>query len=213
MRKLSYILIAVGLLVLAYPKANEWYAEWQQDKLMAEWESNYEESPEVPAQQQFGQLTSLFNEGNVELEEEVPVTTVAVEPTSSPVEPIGTILIDRIGVKLPILEGATQKNMKYGAAHLKETAAFGEVGNTAIAAHRAKTKGRLFNRLGEVKVGDEITIVERDKEYTYTVYKTLIVEPTDVSVLNYNHEDKLLTLITCDPIVNPTHRLIIHAKM
>lgn len=212
MRKLSYILIVVGLLVLAYPKGSEWYAEWQQDKLMAAWETSYVEIPEVPAQQQFGQLTNLFNEADVQ-EEEIPVETVAVQPTSTPVEPIGTILIDRIGVKLPILEGATQKNMKYGAAHLKETAAFGEVGNTAIAAHRAKTKGRLFNRLGEVKIGDKITIVERDKEYTYTVYETLIVEPTDVSVLNYNHEDKLLTLITCTPIVNPTHRLIIHAKM
>ncbi|MGM0882619.1 MAG: sortase [Bacillota bacterium] len=45
------------------------------------------------------------------------------------------------------------------------------------------------------------------------MYKVSIVEPTDVSVLNYNNKDKLLTLITCDPIINPAHRLIIHAKM
>lgn len=126
---------------------------------------------------------------------------------------IATIKIPSIKLKLPVLEGATQKNLKYAAAHLKETAAIGEVGNSAIAAHRMRAKGRLFNRLNEIKVNDKIIIETSGKTFTYTVNKISIVEPTDVSVLNYNKTDKRLTLITCDPVVDPTHRLIVHAEM
>lgn len=125
----------------------------------------------------------------------------------------GIITIDKIDLKLPILEGATKANMKHAAAHMKETAPIGEIGNAAIAAHRSRTAGRLFNRLNEVKVGDTISVKTSDQEYEYEVYDISIVEPTDVSVLNGNKQDKILTLITCDPLVNPTHRLIIHAKI
>jgi sortase A len=103
--------------------------------------------------------------------------------------------------------------MKSAAAHLKETAPIGEIGNAAIAAHRMRAKGKLFNRLNEVKVGDEIIVETRKGTFTYTVYDLSIVEPTDVSVLNYNDKDKRLTLITCDPVVDPTHRLIVHAAI
>ncbi|MFD0958315.1 class D sortase [Paenibacillus chungangensis] len=126
---------------------------------------------------------------------------------------IARIKIPSIKLNLPVLEGATEKNLRAAAAHLKETAGFGEVGNAAVAAHRMRAKGKLFNRLNEVKKGDIVTIETKQGTYTYTVTGTSLVEPTDVSVLNYNNRDKKLTLITCDPVVDPTHRLIVHAEM
>lgn len=219
-KKLSYTLIIVGILILLYPKANDWYDNRQQDKLMEQWEeASYDEIPQQQAQQQYEQLTDLFNEESAATEQ--PTSTPTAAPASIPavpkITPIATIKIDKIKLKLPVVEGATQKNLKSAAAHLKETTALGQVGNAAIAGHRMRSKGRLFNRLGEVEVGDKIVVETKgqtkDQSYTYKVYKISIVKPTDVSVLNYNKKDKLLTLITCDPIVNPTHRLIIHAKM
>jgi len=223
-RIFSYALVIVGILILLYPKANEWYENRQQDKLMASWdEANFDVSAEQQAQQQYEQLTDLFNEESAATETPIQSPTDATTPTPIPtpteapktqkIAPIATIKIDKIKLKLPVVEGATQKNMKSATAHLKETTAIGQVGNAAIAGHRMRSKGRLFNRLGEVEVGDKIVVETKDKTFTYTVYKVSIVVPTDVSVLNYNKKDKLLTLITCDPIVNPTHRLIIHAKM
>ncbi|WP_054023725.1 class D sortase [Bacillus sp. FJAT-28004] len=223
-RVFSYALVVVGILILLYPKANEWYENRQQDKLMASWdEASFDVSAEQQAQQQYEQLTDLFNEESVATETpirsptEATATTPVPTPTEAPkaqkIAPIATIKIDKIKLKLPVVEGATQKNLKSATAHLKETTAIGQVGNAAIAGHRMRSKGRLFNRLGEVEVGDKIVVDTKDETFTYTVYKVSIVEPTDVSVLNYNNKDKLLTLITCDPIVNPTHRLIIHAKI
>ncbi|MEK4508765.1 sortase [Paenibacillus sp. FSL K6-2524] len=71
----------------------------------------------------------------------------------------------------------------------------------------------MFNRLNEVEVGDEIVIEMGKTSFNYIVYKISRVKPTDVSVLNRNKKDKILTLITCDPLVNPTHRLIVQAKI
>ncbi|MHA6483239.1 class D sortase [Paenibacillus sp. strain BS8-2] len=235
MRKLiAYGLVLVGVLIIAYPKASEWYNDRQQEKLMAQWEiSDTDETVGQVAQEQYDGLTNLF----VQLDEEAEETGVGVaDPSESAIaatptvpaqsatsavsastttkaEPIATIRIPSIKLKLPVLEGATQKNMKSAAAHLKETAPIGEIGNAAIAAHRMRAKGKLFNRLNEVKVGDQVIVETRKGTFTYIVYELSIVEPTDVSVLNYNDRDKRLTLITCDPVVDPTHRLIVHAEM
>jgi sortase A len=213
----SYSLVIVGILILLYPKANEWYDNRQQNKLMEEWEeASFDVIPQEQAQEQYEQLTDLFNEESTPATAQ-PASTPTEAPTAAPtvqkIASIATLKIDKIKLKLPVVEGATQKNMKSATAHLKETSAIGKVGNAAIAGHRMRSKGRLFNRLGEIEVGDKIVLETKEQTYTYTVYKVSIVEPTDVSVLNYNNKDKLLTLITCDPIVNPTHRLIIHAKM
>ncbi|MBH5318515.1 class D sortase [Paenibacillus sp. GSMTC-2017] len=193
---------------------------------MAEWESNeMNEEAQIVGQEEYDNLTTLFAQETGNSEQSPSSTSSSEETTSelseSPIptkEPvklnaIATIKIPSIKLKLPVLEGASQKNMKYAAAHLKETAPIGEVGNAAIAAHRMRAKGRLFNRLNEVKIDDKIIIDTNGKSFTYTVTKVSIVEPTDVSVLNYNKTDKRLTLITCDPVVNPTHRLIVHAEM
>lgn len=200
---------------MLYPKASEWYNDRQQGKLLEEAEQVYSEiipTAEPDLKKPYAEVTQLLAEESAEEEQ--------VQPSAEPSPEIevggkiiGIIQIDRIDLKLPVLEGATKTNMKHAAAHMKETAPLGAVGNAAIAAHRSRTAGRLFNRLDEVKIGDTVSINTSTEEYQYEVYDISIVEPTDVSVLNGNDTDRILTLITCDPLINPTHRLIIHAKL
>ncbi|OKP99867.1 class C sortase [Paenibacillus sp. P46E] len=216
MRKFSYLIILAGILIMLYPKANEWYNDWQQQKLLEEAEQAFSESapstsPPSDLSKQYAEVTQLL------AEESSGDQAEATEPPSPEIrlggKITGIIQIDKINLKLPILEGATKANMKHAAAHMQETAAIGQVGNAAIAAHRSRTAGRLFNRLNEVAIGDSISVQTSGHDYRYVVYDISIVEPTDVSVLNGRGDDKILTLITCDPLVNPTHRLIIHAKL
>ncbi len=200
---------------MLYPKANEWYNDRQQAKLLEEAEQAYTELAPVTEpdlQKPYAEVTQLLAEESAQ-EEEAPPSAEPSDEIAVGGKITGIIEIDRIDLKLPVLEGATKSNMKHAAAHMKETAPLGETGNAAIAAHRSRTAGRLFNRLDEIKIGDTIRIKTSAEEYEYEVYDISIVEPTDVSVLNGNDKDKILTLITCDPLVNPTHRMIIHAKM
>lgn len=215
MRKFSYLLILVGVLIMLYPTANEWYSDRQQEKLLEEAVMSYEESTPPPdLENSYAEVTQILAEESVLDTEPQPQET---EKPEQDIEVGGKVIaiieIDKIDLKLPVLEGATKANLKHAAAHMKETAPLGESGNAAIAAHRARTTGRLFNRLNEVVIGDVVTVKTSDEVYNYEVYDISVVDPSDVSVLNGNNDDKILTLITCDPLVNPTHRLIVHAKL
>lgn len=126
---------------------------------------------------------------------------------------IAIIKIDKIGVHLPIANGIDHETLKYAIGHMPESGKFGEIGNSVLAGHRSHTYGVFFNRLNELEQGDKINIVTKEKEFIYTVYDKKIVEPDDVSVMRGSSKSKVITLITCDPVIGATHRLIIHGMI
>ncbi|WP_322907449.1 class D sortase [Paenibacillus campi] len=208
MKKWSYLLILLGIVVLIYPQASEWYADWQQERLLAQAEQSEQSVHPVAKNNlnnEYSRVNALLNEGAAADNKD------SGDDTATQGDIIGIITIPVIDVKLPIIEGATRDNMRSAAVHISETSPLGTIGNFAVAAHRAHKYGRLFNRLGEVKLGDVIQIEAQGRMYTYTVDHIQIVEPTDVAVLNANGKEQELTLVTCDPLINPTHRLIVHA--
>ncbi|MBP1996020.1 class D sortase [Paenibacillus eucommiae] len=218
MRKIiSYTLIIAGVLIILLPKAREWYYDRQQEQLLEQMEaySSAAESNNKLLDDGYKRLSQLFNEADVSEAAKLSQTAHLPEEDSyqkANAQAIAVIKIDKIDLKIPVLEGATLQNMKFAAAHMSETTPLDQIGNAAIAAHRAQTKGRLFNRLNEVVVGDEIIVQMKGQDIVYTVFNVSIVEPTDISVLSSNDTDRVLTLITCDPIESATHRLIVQAK-
>lgn len=232
MKKLSYALIVIGICIILFPRANEWMEDVKQRSLLEaaelELSANAEDNGQLnqTLRDEYSAMSEILNtsSSNTSGNEPEDEQTAAIQTSGQSVkqtknqgqkqEAIAVIKISKIDLKLPVLEGATKSNMKYAAAHLKETTGLGQDGNAAIAAHRAYTKGRLFNRLNEIEIGDEIVIEAKGDKFVYTVDKISVVEPTDISVLEVEKPgDKVLTLITCDPLVNPTHRLIVRAKM
>lgn len=192
---------------MLFPTVNEWLADQEQNHLLEIAEAGSTVSENRTIVQDYAQVSQLLDEGVSSTDEN------KAQPIKLEEGVLGIISIDSIDLKLPILEGATKKNMRHAAAHMSETTPLGQIGNAAIAAHRAHKEGRLFNRLGEVKIGDEIIVQNDQQKYIYKVYNIVIVEPTDLSVLDKNGQDSIVTLITCDPMINPTHRLIVQAKL
>ena len=224
MRKLSTFLIVMGILVIAYPlldRTYSWYMQRQIEETYANLDQVFlgeEENIGTPAS--VPETTVSDPTVTVPIETATQATTEATtQPTTQPAEPkavpkpIGVIKISKISVKLPILSGATAANMKIGAGWMKQTTPIGQNGNTAIAAHRSYTKGRMFNRLNEMVIGDTFQIIAEGKEYNYKVYNIVVVEPTDTSVLKGNTGESIVTLITCTPIKVATHRLIVQGKL
>lgn len=210
---LSYALILSGIIVLLFPVLRDWYHDRQQQALLETAEqmagqAQETQTPDRDLKNNYQQLSRILaaGEGNDSADE--PDLAKAKEG-----DLIGVIAIDKIDLELPILEGATQANLKNAAAHLTGTAPLGEAGNAAIAAHRAHKTGRLFNRLNEVTHGDEIIIKSAGRKLTYAVHQISVVEPTDVSVLEGASDESVITLITCDPLYDATHRLIVQARL
>lgn len=244
-RKISTLLIIIGILVAAYPLANRAYIWYWENKLLEGFESElelqiesettseadflalqvlFEQESEladrdesgllvsdpnpnlIPAEDYIDPVDRTQNSGTVSESEPEPVT-----PQSSSPGTLGKIFIPKIDLTMPLLSGATEYNLNRGAATIAGTSAFGEIGNVGIAGHRGRSYGIMFNRLDEMTIGDTIEVVTKEKTFKYKVYKTHIVEPTDVTVLYRNSKDQIITLVTCDPVRNPTHRLIVHA--
>lgn len=120
--------------------------------------------------------------------------------------------IPKINLLEAVKEGSTKGVLSSALGHVENTALPGENGNCCIAGHRNYVFGKYFNRLEEVVPGDLIEIETLDSLYVYEVDWVKVVEPEDVSVLNYEDGNNL-TLITCTPFMVATHRLIVHATL
>lgn len=219
MKKMSYIIILIGIGIFLYPSLNNLYSWYEQQRLITQWEEELtfvdqnEGSHEAELGDSYSNLNRLFTENAVE-ENEVVEEEPELEPlpNSNSLRAIGLIKIDKINLTLPIVDGTSENDLNNAAGRLEGTAKLGEIGNAAIAAHRGYSRGRLFNRLDEMEIGDKIKIQTKDSRLEYEVYQVLIVEPTDLSVLDNKEDQSIITLITCDPLYDATHRLIVHAK-
>jgi len=213
MKKISIVLIVIGVLVALYPLANYLYGGFGQARLMRQVEEDSAQEASIEAEEgvaeDYENLQGIFDtyeDSDEEIEEEVELRTQEGESG----ELLGTLKIPRIDAEMPVVLGASQDNLRVAAALMEGTTPIGEIGNAAIAAHRSHTYGRFFNRLNEMELGDEIIVTTSDDTFVYTVYEIKVVEPDDLSVLNRNRKDRVVTLITCDPIYEATHRLIVH---
>lgn len=140
-----------------------------------------------------------------EMIEELPDETVLTA--------LGKISIPSVNINIPLWNEATKVSLRYGAGRLEKTADPGQEGNMTILGHRMRAEGKIFNRLGEVKLGDDIIISTIDGSvYTYKVDK--ILEAVNPSDLDYyvdidDGEGTQVTLVTCTPLGVATHRLLI----
>ncbi len=82
----------------------------------------------------------------------------------------GILRIPRFGAdyEVPILEGSSDEVLAAGVGHLEDTAAVGEHGNYALAAHRI-THGEPFADFPELREGDLVHIETLDADYTYVL--------------------------------------------
>ncbi|MBR3667270.1 MAG: class D sortase [Ruminococcus sp.] len=106
--------------------------------------------------------------------------------------------IPRLDIKVPVLEGTDNKALQVSAGHFEGTGAL-DKGNYCIAGHNSTIYAEIFNDLDQIQIGDEMYLVDIDKnrtryKYVVTEYKT--VEPSDTWVLNDFGDDRL-TVISC----------------
>jgi sortase A len=120
---------------------------------------------------------------------------------------------------VPVVQGVSLPDLAKGVGHYPRTALPGEVGNFAVAGHRA-TNGEPFAYLDKVRVGDLVVAETQDQWFTYVVDRTRIVSPTSIWVLDpvpghprATPTEPLLTLTTCNPRWASYERLIVFGHL
>ena len=106
----------------------------------------------------------------------------------------------------------------YAGVHLKRTGfPWHETANVYIAGHRIGFPGTnsdlAFYDLEDLKKGDKIYVKDADgRQYTYEVFKKLVVEPTNLSVLKPIEGKNILSLQTCT-LPDYSDRVIYQAEL
>ena len=136
-------------------------------------------------------------------------------------EGLGILYIPELGKDWSkvIVEGVEDADLARGPGHFPGTALPGEVGNFAVAGHRA-THGEPFADLDRLAVGDDIIVETMDGWLTSQVTWVRIVGPSAVEVLEpvaghpgAEAKQRTLTLITCHPRWSSTERLVVGASL
>ncbi|MBM7604322.1 sortase A [Metabacillus crassostreae] len=188
MKKLSYLLIVVGLCIVGY-------AVWEiADTKM--------------------QTTNSLNEAKA-IVEAPPSKDVYKEEDGTfkpPMgEAIGILQIPRLKADLPIVEGTDPDDLEKGVGHYKGSYYPEENGQIVLSGHR----DTVFRNAGELEIGDSLEMVLPYGSFEYEIIDTKIVEADDLSIITLQNEKEELLLTTCYPfsyVGNAPQRYIIYAK-
>jgi sortase A len=141
----------------------------------------------------------------------VPSATAQLRPRPANGEVIGRVDIPRLDVSVVVRAGSDARTLQLAVGHIPGTALPGESGNVGLAGHR----DTFFRRLKDIRPDDEIRVATPEGKFVYRVERTVVVEPTDVWVLDPS-DTSILTLVTCYPfsyVGSAPQRFIVRASL
>jgi len=204
-RTSAELLVTLGLVVVAFAVYLLFWSDVQnaaaQDDLRATFDS------------QVAQASRVTGADNGR-----PVQPVAAPATGAA---LGVLTIPRLGSDWSrvMVEGVDDEELALGPGHFPGTALPGQVGNFAVAGHRA-TNGEPFAHLDTLEPGDQVIVETVDQTFTYVVDGTEIVAPTSTAVIapvpgrpGVTPTRAKLTLVTCHPRWGSTERMIVSGHL
>lgn len=179
---LAALCIALGIAFLAVPIYYHYSGVQETEQLMEDFTEAVEEKQD--------------EETAGEEEEQNPISE-ADATLFSEGDVIAILEIEALGIRYPVMEGATPDNLNKGIGHLTETAGIGDIGNCVLAGHNGSRHGEFFTHLSELAVGETITVMNAEGTvFTYVVADSYTVGPCENSIKDQG-EEKELTLFTC----------------
>ncbi len=145
---------------------------------------------------------------------ESPSIQVEVKGKPYTVSSIGLVYIPRLKSDVwatPIVVGVGGRELSLGVGYYPGAAMPGEIGNFAIAGHRA-TNGEPFARFERLKAGDRVFVQTAAGWFEYELLENKKIPDSATWVLDAQPKglnldsNQLITLTTCDPRWNSTRR-------
>lgn len=206
---IAFVLSLVGFSVLGYLEVS---ARMSQKQMKSTWDDLQEREPKgtnKKHRQREDTKKETVREERSARKERNSFRQLKVEKRGPEKNQLGVLVIPKIGVEQVVLYDSTVKNLKLGPSLMKQTAYPGHRGNAVIAGHRT-SYGFPFKRIDELKKGDKIIFKNGSGRVVYSVKRKFRVKPNDTSVLKQTKGARL-TLLSCDPPLSSTYRLIVTA--
>jgi len=222
---IALIAAACGVWLLTAPSREREYVEAAQEAMIEDLMRDIYEAEYIVELPEIEDVDgSYYMEENGEGEYEIFDLEETYEPLSiyeplpddaftNDITGIGILTVDAIDLRLPIAEGVEYATLRIAPGRVPQTAQVGDIGNAVIAGHRNYTFGSMFNRLGEVEIGEIVRYQARNGEMMeFIVFEVAIIEPHDQIAFIQPADESIITLYTCTPIRTASHRLIIRAR-
>jgi LPXTG-site transpeptidase (sortase) family protein len=227
LRYLGIALIAIGIVIIAYPFYTNFVMKRREDAVMNSWENQISldttsqatttetlTGNDMQVTDESGNTSQSQSTQSGDQSQSGDTTQGGQTAQSQQVIPGATfkITIPKINSSWVGYEGTNIPSLKRGPGHYIVTPKPGELGTCIIAGHRT-TYGAPFNRVDQLVNGDQIIIETPDgKQFTYLVTGQMEVLPTDLSALKQTEYASLI-LTTCTPKFHATRRLLVFAKL
>lgn len=116
---------------------------------------------------------------------------------------IGYIEIPDMKIRLPLMLGASKKNLERGAAVLSETSMpiGGDSTNCVIAGHRGWEGSAYFQYIENMKKGSKVYITNPWETLVYECTSTQVIYPDNVKSILIQPGKDMVTLFSCHPYV------------
>lgn len=210
-KKLSNLLMVLGLLVLLYPMLTETYGSVTAYRMRSRWalEAARQESG---ARREATRQVRLLGKATFANEDAVLRSVVSAQKARHQKGfPETKIRVPKIGLEQVVVEGVGTADLIKGPGLYPGSPYPGETGNVLIAGHRV-TYTKPFFSLDQLDNGDSIILETLDYIYEYKVAVKRVTDPKDVSMLE-PADDSRLTLTTCNPKYSSTQRLDVQAVL
>ena len=204
----------VGICVLLYPAFSNYWNSKTQTRLIVDYESvleNLEPEDYTEIFRKAYDYNEALYQTNFPLIDykNVPgyYDTLKVEGTTI----IGYVVIEKIGVELPVYHGTSDQVLNRGVGHLEGSSlpVGGESTHSVMSAHRGLPSAKLFTDLDRLELGDTFQVAVLDQVLTYQVDQVKVITPREIDDLQIVEGKDYCTLFTCTPYGINTHRLLV----
>jgi sortase A len=217
MNLLLILVFVVGLGILLYPNISDFFNQRNSSKSISEYD-------ETVAQLNAETRAELFQESTSynEVLQTNPVGRFADMTEEMKQEYYSTLnldgsgmmcylKIDKLGLNLPVYHGTTEDVLQKYVGHIEGTSmpVGGESTHAGLSGHRGLPSAVLFTNLDRMEVGDVFSIIILGEEHFYQIDQIVTVLPNDLSPLAIEPGMDFVTLVTCTPYGENTHRLMI----
>jgi len=192
LRKLSILLIIGGIIFLGFGGYQLYQTKMNEQR-------NLEEAK------------SLINNNTPKKGSQSLSPTFPLDFNPSTGETVGILQIPKLESELPIVEGTDEDELAQGVGHYAGTSYPLQKDQIVLSGHR----DTVFRRMGELELGDILTVQLPYGEFSYEIFETKIVDADDRSIIVPTKPNEVLTVTTCYPfsfIGNAPDRYIINAR-
>jgi len=206
---LYVLILLVGISVLLYPSISSAISASKQKAEM----DKYNQAVEMMSDEDQATLLAAAQEYNLALTRGDKSSGVYYADTLNLTDMMGTIVIPKIGLELPIYHGTAESALQKGVGHMEGTSLpSGEPGTHAVlTGHRGLPSAELFTHIDQLQEGDSFFIRILNTVSQYQVIRITIIDPESYNseVFAIDPEKAVVTLLTCHPYGVNTHRLLV----